>query len=101
MNKNIYIIREVKKFNYILENIKTKYQQNINIEFFIKENINVNDILIIADKYFDENYEEYDNFYSFGYTEDPSGRLLLNDNKNDLIFLIQNEKKIVLKRLFG
>lgn len=100
MLDNMYVIKEINN-SYVLQNMKSGKVINFNIEFLIKEKININDKLIIPRKYFDKDFEEYCNFYTFGYIDNPAGRVINSGNKEDLIILIQNDNEILLKRLFG
>lgn len=83
-----------KNVNYVLEN-KSGGEIPIVLEFHDCENPEVGDVLIF-------NKEPKKNqFYAFGSLESGFGRKIIDGKDEDLLCIMRNSKKTILKRIYG
>lgn len=87
-------VNKLDKYNYELSNNNEEYK--LNIEFYgISNTDNIDKIYI---------HEELlkNNMLSFGMLDDESGRIIESQDDIDLIIIVMSdEKKYLLKRLYG
>lgn len=90
-------IKRINKFNeYILQDVKTKKKHRLILEFY-GINPKVGDLIMINEKLLDPKSEHYIQSYAF----EKLGEIENNLDETDLAGLMSNDKKYVLKRMYG
>ena len=90
-------IKQINKFNeYILQDVKTKKKHRLILEFY-GINPNVGDLIMINEKLLDPKSELYIQSYAFEKLDEIENNL----DETDLAGLMSNDKKYVLKRMYG
>lgn len=87
-------IKRINKFNeYILQDVKTNKKHRLILEFYGK----VGDLIMVNEKLLDPKSEHYIQSYAF----EKLGEIESNLDETDLAGLMSNDKKYVLKRMYG
>lgn len=90
-------IKRINKFNeYILQDVKTNKKHRLILEFY-GINPKVGDLIMINEKLLDPKSEHYIQSYAF----EKLGEIENNLDETDLAGLMSNDKKYVLKRMYG
>ena len=86
---------------YELEDENNK-KYSLNLEFFdLEEPLKVGNQICMSAKLLDSNYEGYSTSYTFGSLDSKYGRANLPLDDIDVIKVIEKDKEIYLKRLYG
>ncbi len=86
---------------YELEDESNK-KYSLNLEFFdLEEPLKVGNQIIMNYELLNTNYEGYSTNYTFGNLDNKYGRAELPLDDIDVIKVIQEDKEIYLKRLYG
>ena len=97
----MFEIVKIKRFgNYILKDLNTKEEKSLIMQFFEVEP-KVGDKILLHDKVFDKTLPSFSQPYVFAPTKE---KVELKEDKIiniDTAILIVNNKKIMLKRIFG
>lgn len=90
-------IKRINKFNeYILQDVKTNKKHRLILEFY-GINPKVGDLIMVNEKLLDPKSEHYIQSYAF----EKLGEIESNLDETDLAGLMSNDKKYVLKRMYG
>jgi hypothetical protein len=86
---------------YELEDESNK-KYSLNLEFFdLEEPLKVGNQIIMNYELLNPNYEGYSSNYTFGNLDNKYGRANLSLDDIDVIRVVQEDKEIYLKRLYG
>ena len=90
-----------KDFLYYLKDERNNNYE-FSIEFYdIDESPKIGDYIEISAELLNPKYAGYSTFYSFGNLENTCGRKNLNIKDIDVIKIVNKNKELVLKRLYG
>lgn len=90
-------IRQINKFNeYILQDVKTKKTHRLILEFY-GINPKLGDIILLNEKLLDPKSDLYVQSYAF----EKLNEIENNFDETDLAGLMSNDKKYILKRMYG
>ena len=67
----------------------------------LEKDLNIGNKIYIADELLTEYYKGYSDFYAFGPLNSQYGRTITDDDDPDILILDIDDKKIILKRLYG
>ena len=86
---------------YELEDENSR-KYKLNLEFFdLEEPLKVGNQIFMSPKLLDSNYEGYSTNYTFGSLDNKYGKSNLPLDDIDVIKVIEKDKEIYLKRLYG
>ena len=86
---------------YELEDESNK-KYSLNLEFFdLEKPLKAGNQIVMSYELLNPNYEGYSNTYTFGNLDNKYGRTNLSLDDIDVIKVIQEDKEIYLKRLYG
>ena len=80
--------------NYVLQ-YNNGAKIDLVLEFHCGKSLEVGDYFVINDNLSNHT------FYAYGQLDDNSGRVIESECDKDLVCIIKNDEKIILKRLYG
>ncbi len=90
-------INKIDNYQYELKDINNKIY-HFNIEFYnLEKNPKIGDYIYISEKLLQEEYS----LLSFDTLDSKYGRNIKNEEDEDLVILLIDNKKIYLKRVYG
>ena len=94
---HLKIVKENDYNEYVLKNNKDNKEYKLILEFYGIDKPKVGDVIIISDKLIEPNNE----WYSQPYVFELSSKVDKNIEKINLLGLISQGKKYILKRIYG
>ena len=95
------VIEKIEPYGHFILKDKSEKKYAVILEFQIKKQPKVGDVLIINEALLNPNFQKYSPFYSFGELKSEYGREITSDNDVDLIGFFDGKEKLVLKRVYG
>lgn len=91
-------IKEIKEYNeYILQDMTTKKQYSLILEFHRLNNPKIGDVLLLDASLLNRNSKNFSQPYAFEKLDNEEK----NIGENDLACLVCKDKKYILKRIYG
>ena len=95
-------VTNIDTYIYELEEEKDDKKYEFNLEFINTEvKVSIGDYICVNRKLLDPNYEGYSKMYTFGNMDSMYGRGDLTEDDVDVIIVNQENKEILLKRIYG